>query len=122
MIFQVIPSGVLIRSNSATGTIMTKCLLKKEFFKENSFHLDIRKPSMKKLNLADKSHNMLTIVELCLPFLELKQIVDGMVEDDNHLEIEYPRDDNFLELVIPEELKGGTEKHSQRTTVRLETY
>ena len=45
-----------------------------------------------------------------------------MVEDDNHLEIEYPRDDNFLELVIPEELKGGTEKHSQRTTVRLETY
>ena len=62
--------------------------------------------SDKARNYTLKEHLMTPLIEFCLPFNELKQIVDGMVEETGVLQLEYPVGDNFLEVRIPEETKG----------------
>ena len=65
---------------------------------------------------------MTPLLEFCLPFNELKQIVDGMVDESNNVMVlEYPAVDGLLEVRIPEETKGE-QKLKSMTTVHLETY
>ena len=45
-----------------------------------------------------------------MPISELKQIVDGITEEENSISLTYPMIDNFLQVDIPEESKGATEK------------
>ena len=65
---------------------------------------------------------MQTLIEFCLPFAELKHIVDGMVEEDNSIELVYPVQDSMLEIRIPEESKGTHDKVIVETSITLETY
>jgi len=62
------------------------------------------------------------LIEFCLPFSELKQIVDGIVDEENVMQIRYPEGDNYLQVRIPEESKGLADKVKQVTTLNLETY
>jgi len=57
------------------------------------------------------------LIEFCLPFTELKHIVEGMVEDDNQLNLEYPVGDNMLQIKIPEETKGCDDKIAIETSI-----
>lgn len=52
----------------------------------------------------------------------MKQIVDGIVEEENVMQIIYPVGDNYLQVCIPEESKGLVDKVKQMTTLNLETY
>jgi len=64
-----------------------------------------------------------TLVEFCLPFTELKHIVEGMVEDDSTtIEMEYPVGDNYLQIRIPDEPRGGGQIFRSETCLKLETY
>ena len=36
----------------------------------------------------------------------MKQIVDGILEEDNLIYLQYPVNDNYLEIKIPEESKS----------------
>eukprot|EP00347_Sterkiella_histriomuscorum_P005978 403354538 len=121
VVFQALMSGITLKSHSQQGTIMTKCMLKKDFFGDNFFDIQIRKQSDLKKDFNLKENAMQPLIEFCLPFSELKQIVDGMVDEDNVLQLEYPTGDNYLEVRIPEETKG-TDKIQQMTTLKLETY
>lgn len=71
MVFSALTSGITLRSHSQAGTIMTKCLLKKDFF-EHMYQLAIRKDSDKKKNFSLKENMMTPLIEFCLPFNELK--------------------------------------------------
>ena len=62
------------------------------------------------------------MIEFCLPFTELKHIVEGMADDETQLHIEYPVNDNFLQIKIPEDSRGAEERVIQETIVRLNTY
>ena len=53
---------------------------------------------------------------------ELKQIVDGICDEDNALQMNYPMGDNFLCVEIPEETKGSADKLCQKTVLHLETF
>jgi len=50
------------------------------------------------------------LIEFCLPISELKQIVDGITDEESSISLTYPMIDNFLLVEIPEESKGSTEK------------
>lgn len=62
------------------------------------------------------------LLEFCLPFAELKHIVDGLVEEENTLLIDYPVEDCYLEIKIPEESKGVADKVKNDTRLILQTY
>jgi 5'(3')-deoxyribonucleotidase len=62
------------------------------------------------------------LVEFCLPFLELKHIVDGLHEDENVIKLDFPVDDCFLQLTIPEESQGMADKVVAETNIMLQTY
>ena len=62
------------------------------------------------------------LIEFCLPFTELKHIVEGMADDETQLQLEYPVGDNFLQIKIPEDSRGAEERCIQETIVRLNTY
>ena len=103
---------------------MTKCLLKKDFF-EQMYQLNIRREEDKKKNFNLKENMMTPLIEFCLPFNELKQLVDGLVDETTNdcMQIEYPVGDSLLEVRIPEEAKGTDgSKVQQVTTLQLETY
>ena len=59
------------------------------------------------------------LIEFCLPFTELKAVVDGICDEGNMLELEYPVGDSFLELRIPEESEKSAsgDKMRHMTTV-----
>ena len=80
MTFQALTTGITLKSHSQAGTIMTKCLLKKEFF-EQMYQLTIRKEEDRRKNFALKENMLTPLIEFCLPFNELKQLVDGLVDE-----------------------------------------
>lgn len=102
---------------------MTKCLLKKDFFGADHYDLQIRRESDKKKDFRLKENIMQPLIEICLPFQEMKQIVDGMIDEDNKvLQLEYPCIDNYLNIRIPEDSKGLADKIATVTTLQLETF
>jgi hypothetical protein len=59
------------------------------------------------------------LVEFCLPFLELKHIVDGLHEEENIMKLDFPVDDCFLCLTIPETSTGMADKVIAETQIML---
>ena len=63
---------------------MSRCLIRKDFFLNDSFQINLRNPTdIEASLLADSGHENRTLIEFCLPYTELKHIVEGMVEEDN---------------------------------------
>jgi hypothetical protein len=101
---------------------MTRCLIRKDFFHNDSYRIDIKNPDDKRAFEQDAVSNR-TLVEFCLPFTELKHIVEGMVDEDSTIiELEWPVSDSFLQVRIPDEPKGGNSKFKSETLLQLETY
>ena len=123
VILQAHQKGIVLKSASHSGNIMTRCMIRKEFFVENSYQIhlknldDIQAAENKEADCDSK-----TLIEFCLPFSQIKHLVDGMAEKDNEMYFEYPHGDNMLQLRIPEESKGSGDKLSMMTSLQLETY
>ncbi len=64
-------TGITLKSADKKGNIMTKTMIKKEFFAEGSFQYE------------DKSENQNPSLEFCLPFAELKHIVEGLESENS---------------------------------------
>jgi hypothetical protein len=63
------------------------------------------------------------LIEFCLPYSELRHIVEGIVEEDNTaIELEWPVSDSYLQIRIPDEPKGANSKFKSETLLHLETY
>ena len=102
---------------------MTRCLIRKDFFDADSFRILLKNPEDMDASLRqDSNHENRTLIEFCLPFTELKHIVESMLEEDNSIELVYPCGDNMLEIRIPEESKGIQDKVITETSIQLETY
>lgn len=100
---------------------MTRCLIRKDFFHDAKFQITLKNPD--DIEAAESSAvERKSLIEFCLPFSELKSIVEGMVDEENEIQIEYPCGDNMLQMVIPEESKGMADKLSLSTKIQLETY
>ena len=86
VVFQVLPQGIVLSSSNAThGHTLTKTLIKKDGF--SHFELNGEKE------------------EFCLPYLELKHLVDSLVgrESNCELELRFPVGDQKLQISFPEE-------------------
>lgn len=121
VILQAHHNGIVLKSAAASGTIMTRCMIRKEFFQENSYQIKLKNPD----DLAtaqDPGADTKTVIEFCLPFAELTHIVQGMCEEENAILMQYPCGDNMLQVKIPEESKGSADKVLMETTLQLETY
>ena len=71
---------------------MTRCMIRKSFFYEDRYEIASKDPSEDMSSIGPND----VLIEFCLPFVELKHIVDGMVDDDNMLVLEYPVGDSKL--------------------------
>ena len=86
----------MLKSASASGTIMTRCLIRKDFFHDNSYNIELKNPEDIAAN-DERMQSNKTLVEFCLPFSELKHIIEGMVDDDNTvIDLEWPVSDSYL--------------------------
>ena len=102
---------------------MTRCLIRHDFFHENSFKVNLRNQAdIEAQRSSEVGHENRTLIEFCLPFAELKHIVEGMVDVENQIELAYPVGDNMLEIRIPEESKGVYDKIKVETSIQLDTY
>ena len=62
------------------------------------------------------------LLEFCLPYAELKHIVEGLGNESSILQLAYPIGDNKLEICIPEENKMGSEPLQSTTILHMDTY
>jgi hypothetical protein len=85
------PLGITLKSASKTGTIMSTVQMKPDLFKSYTFYSPASQNN-------DSQHTAEQI-EFCIPFIELKHIVDSM-ETDSGLTITYPVGDNKLGVQI----------------------
>ena len=107
VILQAHKNGIVLKSAATSGNIMTRCLIRRDFFADNSFQIVLKNPEdIEASTRPDSGHENKTLIEFCLPFTELKHIVEGMVEEENSIELAYPVGDSMLEIRIPEESKG----------------
>lgn len=98
-------------------------MIRRDFFHENSYQIGLKNPDdITAAANRDPGCDTKTLIEFCLPFTELKHMVEGMAEDDNAMHIEYPYGDNMLQIRIPEESKGSADKVFMETSLQLETY
>lgn len=113
----------MLKSAAQSGNIMTRCLIRSDFFHENTFKIVLNKAEdIAAAQDPESGHENKTLIEFCLPFTELKHIVEGMCEDENPIELAYPRGDNMLEIRILEESKGTQDKLIIDSSIQLETY
>ncbi len=89
VILQVQSTGIVLKSAAKSGNIMTRCMIKQDFFSPGSYAYEIRNP-----NQAVEEGKPL--MEFCLPYAELKHIVEGMASENSVLQLEYPVGDNKL--------------------------
>jgi hypothetical protein len=75
-------------------------MIKSEFFKEGSYHIDIRNPN--DFAREGEISQQKPLIELCLPISELKQIFDGICEEGNDIKLSYPAKDCYFKLEIPD--------------------
>ena len=102
---------------------MTRCMIRKDFFYEDSYKINLRNPQdIDAAQRREAGCDTKTLIEFCLPFTELKHMVEGMAEEDNSMNIEYPYGDGMLQINIPEESKGSSDKVLMTTSLQLETY
>ena len=98
--------GVTLASqNAQLGNALTKTLIKKASFAR--FHFSSN---------GDNDRE-----EFCLPFLELRHIVDTLVgrEANSKLHLRYPVGDSKLEAAINEELRGQETGEPLKMTTRV---
>ena len=98
-------------------------MIRTEFFVEGSYDIEIRNAE-DKLRIDEMEQGKLgnPLIEFCLPIQELKQIVDGIGDDEIGLRLSYPSIDNYLELEINDESKGVADKVIMSTKLHLETF
>ena len=92
---------------------MTRCMVRRDFFHENTYKITLTNPNdiedmQDQGNAPDQGKKPL--IEFCLPFTELKHIVEGMADEETELQFEYPVGDNFLQIKIPEDSRGAAER------------
>jgi hypothetical protein len=104
-------------------------MIKSNFFHAETYKIQLRNPediahakAVEKGEAAADETGKKVLLEFCLPFAELKHIVDGLVEEENTLLIDYPVEDCYLEIKIPEESKGVADKVKNDTRLILQTY
>ena len=85
MILQAHNNGIVLKSASFSGSIMTRCMIRKDFFNNGAYDIEIRNEDDKKRGDKDTGGLGRALIEFCLPFSELKQIVDGIVDEENIL-------------------------------------
>ena len=84
VILQAHQNGIVLKSAAHSGNIMTRCMIRKDFFFDNSYCIDLKNPDdIKALENPQPGQDNKTLIEFCLPFAELKHIVEGMCEDEN---------------------------------------
>ena len=88
-------------------------MIKKEFFTNDSFKFKVNK---------NPGQQQDVLLEFCLPYAELKHIVEGLVHDSSILQLEYPVQDNKLQICIPEESKQSSEPLRSVTVLQMDTY
>ena len=78
-------AGIVLKSASNSGVIMTRCMIRKEFFVEGQYNIDIR--NQEDRDRVEKEMQVgglgKPLIEFCLPISELKQIVDGICDEEN---------------------------------------
>lgn len=112
-----------MKSAAQSGNIMTRCLIRKDFFFDNSYQINLKNPDdIEAARGKEQALERRNLIEFCLPFMELKSIVEGMVEEDNQISFEYPIGDGLLQMKIPEESKGMSDKITVETSIQLDTY
>ena len=104
-----------MKSASASGEILTKCLIRKEFF--SKYEIEFRKKTGSQISQGNLGP---PLIEFCLPIAELKQIVNGIAH--SQLSLEYPFGDNYLKIEIPEEEGYQDYKVETSTSLTLETF
>ena len=123
VILQAHQNGIVLKSAAHSGQIMTRCMIRKDFFYEDSYKINLRNPQdIDAAQRREAGCDTKTLIEFCLPFTELKHMVEGMAEEDNSMNIEYPYGDGMLQINIPEESKGSSDKVLMTTSLQLETY
>ena len=81
---------------------MTRCMIKSNFFHKNSYTIELKNQEDIKLQEAiddgdqEAKTEQKVLIEFCLPFIELKHIVDGLADEEASIQIDYPVDDCFL--------------------------
>lgn len=73
-------NGMVLKSASYSGTVMTKCLIRENFFLDQSYEI-VQKPK------HDKND---PIFDFCIPAKELKDIIDSISDIRTTLELYYP--------------------------------
>ena len=118
-------SGIVLKSASNSGVIMTRCMIREEFFETHTYKIEIKNEKDKGRNTEERDVGKLgdPLVEFCLPISELKSIVDGLSDElDSAIHLNYPTADNMLQVVIPEETRGGADKMMATTSIQLDTF
>lgn len=123
VILQAHMTGITLKSAAQSGNIMTRCMIRKDFFDDKSYTIELKNEEDKeRVARREEGHETRTLIEFCLPFGELMHMVNSMVDDDSGLMIEYPYQDNMLKVDIPEESKSSSDRLAMMTTLQLETY
>ena len=65
----------MLKSSDKKGNMMTRTMIKKEFFTNDSFKFKINNPNQQQD----------VLLEFCLPYAELKHIVEGLVQESSIL-------------------------------------
>ena len=62
---------------------MTRCMIREEFFVHDTYKIEIRNQADAARSAEEKASGKLgdPLVEFCLPISELKQVVDGLGEE-----------------------------------------
>lgn len=74
VILQAHQTGIVLKSASNSGVIMTRCMIRKEFFVEGTYDIEIKNPADQKraADEANQSGIGKALIEFCLPISELK--------------------------------------------------
>jgi hypothetical protein len=97
--------GLTLKSASKNRNMMTRCLIKTDFFSQYKF---------------DCEHDDY-VIEFCMPFDQLKHIVDGMGGASN-LKVKYPVGDNKFEVTCFDESSSDGEKFLAETKIEFDVY
>ena len=88
VILQAHKNGVVLKSAANSGTIMTRCMIRTDFFHENSYQIELANQGSQAVeedNEGDIEQKDKVLIEFCLPYTELKHIVDSMEQEENIL-------------------------------------
>ena len=125
MVLQAWKNGICLSSSSDNGIIMTRCMIKEEFFVEKSYKIEVNYE--KEADIGGERNQSSQgrgppLVELCLPIFELKQIIDSLEKET--ITLKYPVDDARLQVEFPEDNIYGSpdDKVQSITKLCLETY